>query len=188
MSKTKRAILGMVVVLALVAFVPAPSTAGSLEPSAAPSPTMRTLDQLPPAWSQKLAAEQRFELALGGAAWLDKETGLVWSSGASGNMNWTNAFFHCAMYHIQDRGGWHLPTVEQLQSLMGGRENLMPAGHPFYLPLGPYTGTFWTMNTNSSDPTQAWASTLNGGLTSHSKADTIAYVWCVRGGQSNDGQ
>jgi len=35
------------------------------------------VDRIPPAWSQTLPAAQRFMLVMGGAAVLDKETGLV---------------------------------------------------------------------------------------------------------------
>src|SRR3954467_14198402 len=36
------------------------------------------VDVIPPAWSQTLPAAERFQLVLGGAGVLDKETGLVW--------------------------------------------------------------------------------------------------------------
>src|SRR5215470_9380827 len=41
------------------------------------------LGLIPPAWSQKLPAAQRFEVVLDGAAVLDHETGLVWEKSPS---------------------------------------------------------------------------------------------------------
>ena len=58
--------------------LPGTVNAGNLEPSGPPVSTMKTLDQIPPIWSQKIAGSKRFELVMGGAAVLDKETGLVW--------------------------------------------------------------------------------------------------------------
>ena len=38
----------------LVLFVSVFSVAGDLEPSAPPGPTLRSLDEIPPAWSERL--------------------------------------------------------------------------------------------------------------------------------------
>jgi hypothetical protein len=54
--------------------------AGSLEPAGPPASTMKTLDEVPPTWSQTLPTAVRFVAVLGGAAILDRETGLVWES------------------------------------------------------------------------------------------------------------
>ena len=68
----------IIAIIAAALFVPGIMKAGNLEPSAGPGPTMKTLDEIPPTWSQKLPAAQRFVIVLDGAAVLDKETGLVW--------------------------------------------------------------------------------------------------------------
>src|SRR4030042_6763784 len=89
--------------VALALFIPGISFAGSLEPtpeavdpSGNPVPTMKTLDQIPPTWSQKLqcntTACPRFEIVMDGAAVLDKETGLVWQRSPGGyTVSWYDA-------------------------------------------------------------------------------------------------
>ena len=80
--KTRRtsakALTLFIAIIAAALLVPGMVKAGSLEPTAPPGPTMKTLDEIPPTWSQKLPAAQRFVLVLDGAGVLDKETGLVW--------------------------------------------------------------------------------------------------------------
>jgi len=67
MSKQLR-FLRWVVALSLlvpgVALAQAPPN--KLEPPGPPGPTMNTLDEIPPTWSQILPAAQRFQLVLGG--------------------------------------------------------------------------------------------------------------------------
>lgn len=85
MRTEKRRWLWFALILAVLSVFTAPVFAGSLEPDAAPGPTMKTLDQIPPTWDQVLPASERFKLVMGGAAVLDKETGLVeyWSAPAT---------------------------------------------------------------------------------------------------------
>ena len=77
-SRSAKALPLIIAILTAVLFMPGMVKSGSLEPSAGPGPTMKTLDEIPPTWSQKLPAAQRFVIVLDGAAVLDKETGLVW--------------------------------------------------------------------------------------------------------------
>ena len=63
----------MAIILGLMSmflFLPQLILAGNLNPSTPPGPTMKTLDQIPPTWSQKLQCDEtacpRFELVMGG--------------------------------------------------------------------------------------------------------------------------
>lgn len=189
MKKRSKSVLkgGFFAVIAVLLILPVMVIAGSLEPSAAPAPTMKTLDQIPPTWSQKLPASERFVLVLDNAAVLDKETGLVWEkSPSTSTYTWTDAIYHCADLNVGGRKGWHIPTVEQLASLqdtsVGGSPKL-PTGHPFIAVQSYY---YWSATTNASTTTNAWdVSFLAGDVGNYVKTGND-YAWCVRGGQSHD--
>jgi hypothetical protein len=182
--------------IALALFLPGISIAGDLEPSGAPAPTMKTLDQIPPTWSQKLPAAERFVLVLDGAAVLDKETGLVWEKSPSAvPRSWYDAIKYCYNTSIGGRMGWHLSTVEQLASLVdtsvGGTPKL-PAGHPF---IGVQSTWYWSATTEFATPHStycpegicAWVVGFqNGQVLDGGGKSGAYYMWCVRGGQSYD--
>ncbi len=191
MFKKKMMCLGIfVAILSLCGF----TSAGDLEPTDPPGPTMKTLDEMPPTWSQKLPAADRFDLVLDGAAVLDKETGLVWEQN-SGNHpgSWFSALTYCTERNIGGRRGWHLPTVEQLLSLVDSTQATppLPVGHPFTIGT---TLIYWTSTTIQASyyPSvqQAWAVEFlySGGPISGTDVWYQYYdVWCVRGGQTKVG-
>jgi hypothetical protein len=162
---------------------------------------MKTLDQIPPTWSQKLPAAQRFELVYDGAGVLDKETGLVWEQAPNMQQRyWVDAVAACAAKTVGDRMGWHLPTFEQLASLVDPTNvspngPALPSGHPFIeISMGdPYhSSTTFTAYLSGPDTPSIWArsvhfryaSTIGIGL--EYSAASYGHVWCVRGGQSRD--
>ena len=182
----------------------APAFAGSLNPSAPPGPTMKTLDQAPakdeviPPWSQTLPANDtgdpcnsaRFKCVMGGAAVLDRETGLVWEqSPDTTGRNWYSALAYCYKKSLGNRKGWRLPTVEELTSLIDPTQIdlALPSGHPFSSNVDvPY---HWSATTYAGDTAQAWLVSISSGLV----VDPYTKVgggraWCVRGGQGVDGQ
>jgi hypothetical protein len=196
MCKKELYISGVLIVMAvtLVMFIPMVGTAGSLEPSAAPAPTMKTLDQIPPAWSIKIQGADRFVVLadFNDAAVLDRETGLVWEKIQIPDMyDWYTANSHC--YNrgagVGKRMGWRLPTVEELTSLMdlsvpypGPR---LTPGHPF---LGVQPG-YWSATTVAGNTSNAWnVGFLDGSANSDSPKSSTSglFTWCVRGGQSYD--
>ncbi len=199
------------VIIMALALLPCLSIAGSLEPtpdavdtSGNPVPTMKTLDEVLPAWSQKLRADDgpngdscnssRFKCVLDGEAVLDKETGLVWEKSPTGvgdSVYWSSALSGCADLFKGGRMGWRLPTVQELLSLVDPTQYpALPSGHPFTnVQLGLYWSATTSVTFDGSSSSDALLLDTSGGLSSNPKVGTFAFhVWCVRGGQGLDSQ
>jgi hypothetical protein len=144
-----------------------------------------------PSWDQQLPASTRFVVLSnwidaahpsGGAAVLDRETGLAWeqSPTASGFV-WGSAQFHCIELNVGGRTGWRLPTIQELMSLKDpsvfGLE--LPSGHPFSNVDG---SLYWSATSNATDSTFAFVMNFVGFVSSFVKSN-INSAWCVRGGQ-----
>ncbi len=199
MSTKKQAVLGVVIAVALTLFVPVLSIAGDLDPSAAPAPTMKTLDEIPGAWSQTVSCGNyyncpRFQIVLAGAGVLDKETGLVWEqSPNSATYNWITAMNACQNRIVGNRKGWRLPKIEELSSLVDPTKTnspFLPLGHPFTnVQYTQWSSYYWSATTVNGSTTYAWVMHFGSGAGSFAdKAASSYYVWCVRGGQGYDGQ
>ena len=60
--------------------------------------------------------------------WIDPVSGLTWQgTPTGGNMNWSDAKSHCAGLSL-DGGGWYLPTIGELRSLMRGCPGTVTGG------------------------------------------------------------
>ena len=180
----------LMLVLALVGvlipaglFLPGLVGAGDLEPSGPPGPTMKTLDQMPPTWSQILPASERFEDVMGGDAVLDRETGLVWAKDANlyGYVDWHAAYHYPrTSCKIGGRKGWRLPTVEELSSLLD-----MSQPEVYKVPPGVFNNVrdaYWSITIDEHDSSMAWLVWMGMGVVGHGSTDSNAYVWPVRGG------
>ncbi len=182
----------MAVVAGLGVLMPGMVGAGEMEPSAAPSSdgTMIALDHLPPTWSRKLPASERFELVMGGEAVLDKETGLVWEQtvGTGIQTSWVIAGGRCRwLTETAGRKGWHLPTVDELSSLIDPSVpeqpgvSVLPTGHPFDIVA---LGIYWTSTLDEDGPLYAYVVPIASDdvtpVTSR-PVDHEYYYWCVRG-------
>jgi hypothetical protein len=189
MRKQQKSMLVLAIITAFVAaglFSLGLIRAGELEPSAAPGPTMKTLDQIPPTWSQKLDASERFELVLDGEAVLDKETGLVWEQSPDTTARaWTSAIYHCYTREVANRKGWRLPTIEELASLVDNDNSnpALPTGHPFSNVQSAY---YWSSTTLASSPSSAWRAYFSNGYVGGYAKGYDHYMWCVRGGHGHD--
>lgn len=145
-----------------------------------------------PSWDQQVPAAQRFivlsnwvdaNFPSGGAAVLDRETGLVWERSPTGGGTWIQAFTACRGHTSGNRLGWRLASEEELSSLLDATTRDLPLGHPFQGISA--LKDFWTASTvegteNTSSP-EAWEIELSSGVFTATKNSTL-FVWCVRGG------
>ncbi len=187
----------IVMAMAMVMFFPATGNAGSPDPPSPPilNEVLNKLENIPPAWSQTLQCDltacPRFELVMGEAAVLDHETGLVWQRTVNlATWTWAEAINKCVTQPTGDRWGWHLPTIEQLESLMvhrdPGEAPKLPVGHPFI--NVSIDGPYWTATTYTGTPSSAWTLSFGEGppmsrIQGAPKGDK-KYMWCVRGEQT----
>ncbi len=167
------------------------ANAGSLDPSAAPASTMRTLEELKPAWD-KIITTNRFVPALDGtSAYLDKETGLVWTADASlsktqniypSGATWQQAMDYCTALYIGGRRGWRLPTGAELESLVDQTNSnpSLPTGHPF---MNVQLGGYWSSSSYTGASGYAWYVRIDSSGVTNANQVSGLNVWCVRGGQ-----
>ena len=162
---------------------------GSLEPpstavdsAANPAPTTQTQ----PSWDQALPAAERFVPVMGGAAVLDKETGLVWEQSPQTTMHsWSAARIECLARTVGNQKGWRLPSVHELASLVDptnpdGNPDL-PSSHPF---SNVQSATYWTATRvlrRPDPPNEEWVVDFEAGNVGRDDGPD-RLVWCVRGG------
>ena len=176
---TAVALISVLAVLAVTAVI----HAGSLTPPAAPGPSMRTLEELKPAWNKIIPADQRFVAVLDGNAVLDKETGLVWAKAPDTALRtWQGAIDYCAGLSLGGRMGWRLPTVEELASLVDPSASgspALPAGHPFQ---NVQSNSYWSSSTNVANTSFARIVSMATGTMGSDDQSGSYYVWPVRAG------
>ena len=137
-------------------------------------------------WDQILPASERFVLVMNGEGVLDKETGLVWENTSDTALRtWTSAIRHCYSHEVGGRKGWHLPTIEQLSSLVDSTQSnpALPSGHPFN---NVQSSPYWSITTDVDDTNGVWGVNFYNGLMSFNDKVSSYYAWCVRGGESHD--
>jgi hypothetical protein len=136
-----------------------------------------------PSWSQKLPSSTRFVILSdwGGAAVLDKETGLVWQrSPSTTKVNMDLAEIACYRLKVGNRMGWRLPTYPELSSLVDTSVQTtpkLPLGHPFINVQS--SEDYWTLT--FATRILFWG--FNFSLGDTASSDTTMLFWCVRGGQ-----
>ena len=156
-------------------------------------------------WGAIVDVGQRYQALqnFGGAAVLDRETGLIWEQcPTTAEYVWMNlsaagaevdAVSSCSLRDVGGRAGWRLPTFEELLSLGDpGNSPFLPNTSPFCStasappsPAGPFT--YWTSTTDvKSSEFALTVSASSSGSGSGRKTAATHRVWCVRGGVSHD--
>ena len=142
-----------------------------------------------PTWSKKIAGAPRFKPALDGGAVLDQETNLIWEKSPDTTArNWLDAQDFCNNKIVDGRGGWRLPTVQEMTSLTDQTQfgPALPIGHPFTNVQSDY---YWLATASAGFPNEAWLSWLPNGVVRTGLKTLTYFVWCVRGSQgSSDAQ
>jgi hypothetical protein len=155
-----------------------------------------------PSWDQQLQCDApntcpRFivlsnwrdaEFPSGGAAVLDRETGLVWERSPDISVQArSTASLRCASSYLGGRWGWRLPGLQELLSLFirdaVTGDLLLPPGHPFQ-DADPLT--YWA--STISEQTSFWGVGGSGTIRAGAASGFELRRWCVRGGQGVDPQ
>ena len=143
----------------------------------------------PPSWDKVINSPERFKVLsqFNDEAVLDKETGLVWEQSPSTiTRTYLQALKDCYEKIVGDRGGWRLPTVEELMSLVDlTNDPTLPNGNPFE-DVG--SSFYWSATkAYAVNPSFVRGVFFTSGSVLFSGKGGLALVWCVRGGQGYDG-
>ena len=122
----------------------------------------------------------------------DNLTALIWLKNANcfGIRTWATALNDantlasgsCGLTDSSSAGGWRLPNVNELHSLIDLTQSnpALPSGHHF---AGVQSNYYWSSTTDASYTALAWDVDLYDGYVDNFYKDGYFYVWPVRGGQ-----
>ena len=143
-------------------------------------------------WDRKTENVNRFRVlpAFNNDAVLDRETQLVWQRTPGSSVRfWLSAISACFGDRTGGRGGWRLPTMPELTSLIDPAQSFppLPVAHPF--DLSNLTGDVWSVNTVPGTDTANTQDVLNDGFLGGAQKDVAQLQsWCVRGSPGVEGQ
>jgi hypothetical protein len=146
-----------------------------------------TSESCPDSWKKILSGADRFELVMGGAAVLDKETCLVWEQSPDpGTKTWIEAVDGSHNIILGGRGGWRLPTVEEFMTLVDrSNDPTLPVGHLFSSTV--QSDEYWTAEVLPSLSTSEYTVHFGGGsVANEAKSSTAIFAWYVRGGHGHE--
>lgn len=110
---------------------------------------------------------------------LDTETNLLWQQGHQGNApNWSNAQSYCDGLSLNGLGGWRVPTVKELQTIVDEKQTT-PFIDPTAFPMTPAEG-FWTSSPWTGSSSMAWFVNFYNGGAGYVDVAAGSRVRCVR--------
>jgi len=105
-------------------------------------------------------------------------SGLEWQEGFSpGNQNQAASIAYCAALAL-DGGGWRLPTVDELVSIVDTSRG-MPSIDTSFFPGTPST-YFWSSSPVAGSPSLGWYVNFNSGYANYGRATDMLRARCVR--------
>jgi hypothetical protein len=133
-------------------------------------------------WGRKLPPTRRFALVLDNLAVLDNETGLVWQrTFGNADVLYPVAITGCGSAITGGRGGWRIPTLAELRSLIDPTQSnpSLPAGHPIVI---SNPGAYYWSTTRPDQTAQGFLLMrfYEGQL--YATSEGPAHLVCVRGG------
>jgi hypothetical protein len=132
----------------------------------------------------------RFKCVMGGAAVLDKQTGLIWAKNTEildKGVPWEEAVNLCQNVEIGGQKGWRLPTRDELITLLDTSTSApaLPEGHPFtklrefeYGGKGDYD--YWASTEYEGNSNNVWVVHLSVGRVSDELKIFDHLIWPVR--------
>lgn len=124
----------------------------------------------------------RFTCVLNGEAVRDNETGLVWQRDADQTpRTWRESVRACWQIPTGGRFGWHLPTIEELSSIIdlaSPTPPKLPPGHPF---IDVFSAVHWSSTPDPrTEVADAWHIDLETGDVQSTENTGAHFAWCVR--------
>jgi hypothetical protein len=109
----------------------------------------------------------------------DLMTKLVWQQAAApGSYTWAEAATYCASLTVEGTGGWRLPTIKELLTIVDDSKS-NPAVDTTYFP--GTSGDFWSSTAMAGTSSSAWNLSSDWGYPDPSLPPTSkANVRCVR--------
>jgi hypothetical protein len=109
----------------------------------------------------------------------DLATGLTWQrQDDNDTKDWNEAVEYCQTLDLAG-GGWRLPTIKELQSIVDYRVNL-PAIDTDALPGTGSFDRYWSVTTRADDNQEAWGANFSNGGNPFTVKSYPRYVRCVR--------